>query len=286
MTRSRAPHAAPRARLSASQAPARPTTRPDPGTALTEPLSASVAMTPEQAAWVREHAWTAEMRANNPAWRAECLCQRSKPCRHDRCRADSGPLHETAICDRTGVRLLADAEHTRVWLADRTCRWRCRCRCHIPARRPASAMTEAEAAEIRERAWTRHLRKQFADSPGYVLRCACQRGRSSWCASGLCDGCRPPDPAASVSWETLICDRSGLSPVFFAEPFEHPTPSLTGPHCERMAMVWLADRGCRWACECRCHRQAAPEPEPARVGRGAGTTYELVPLFDLTEVGA
>lgn len=41
MTRSRAPQEAPKSRLSASQAPPRPSsTRPDPGTALTEPLSA------------------------------------------------------------------------------------------------------------------------------------------------------------------------------------------------------------------------------------------------------
>jgi hypothetical protein len=128
------------------------------------------------------------------------------------------------------------------------------------------------------------MRKQYEASPGYVLRCACQGGPSSWCAAGRCDGCRPPDPQAW--WETLICDRTGLFPVMFAELYTHPTPSLTGPHCRRLPMVWLADRGCRWQCACDCHRQAAPEPEPARVGRGAGTTYELVPLFDLTEVGA
>lgn len=148
--------------------------------------------------------------------------------------------------------------------------------------RPASEMTDAEAAWIREQAWTRHLRKQFADSPGYVLRCACQGGRSSWCAVDRCDGCQPPDPAPT--WETLICDRTGLFPVLFAEPFEHPTPSLTGPHCERMAMVWLKDRMCRWACACHCHQQDAPEP--ARAVPAPRPTYEQDALFDLAEVRA
>jgi len=146
--------------------------------------------------------------------------------------------------------------------------------------RPASEMTEDEAAWIREHAWTNPLRRQYEAHPSYTLRCACQGGPSQWCAAGRHDDCPPSD--AQTWWETLICDRTGLSPVWLDEPYRNPTPGLTGAHCQRLAMVWLADRECRWACDCPCHRQ--DPPKPARTAPVPRPVYELVPLFDLGEV--
>ncbi|MCU1615020.1 MAG: Lsr2 protein, partial [Frankiales bacterium] len=64
------------------------------------------------------------------------------------------------------------------------------------------------------------------------------------------------------SYETVICGRSGASPRYFTEPYEHPTDtSATGPRHEYLAMVWLADRVCRWVCDCSCgHPKPAAKP--------------------------
>lgn len=36
--------------------------------------------------------------------------------------------------------------------------------------------------------------------------------------------------------------------------YEHPSPSATGAHHTSTAQVWLADRVCRWVCDCECHQ--------------------------------
>lgn len=129
-------------------------------------------MTPEEAAWVREHAWTQGMRktyAEVPGFYLTCACQRTGPCinsrdpgRHARCHVGRHPLpdYETWILWPDG-RVCAFPEPYQhptaqavgwhyerlatVWLADRRCAWRCACDCghprtdvgHAPENNPA-----------------------------------------------------------------------------------------------------------------------------------------------------
>lgn len=121
-------------------------------------------------------------------------------------------------------------------------------------------MDAEQAAWVRTHVWTRDMRAQYTASPGHVTRCACQYGPSGWCAAGRCANCQRPDPAL-IAWETVICDRTGVTPMHLPGPYEHPTPGLNGPRRERLAMVWLADRTCRWRCPCSCHT-TKPAYEP------------------------
>lgn len=118
--------------------------------------------TPDQAAWIRDHAWTPAMRKTHrevPAFFRTCDCQYGLTSwcqhdQHDRCHR-APPLRsvETYICDTTGTTPLAFAapyEHrtdtsatgpqftslAQVWLADRVCRWVCPCTCHTAPPEP------------------------------------------------------------------------------------------------------------------------------------------------------
>lgn len=225
-------------------------------------------MRPEEAAWVREHAWTPQMRAQ-PVWLpgtstatydkakalAQCDCQVGL-CFH--CATDRhSACHRKRFGRPHPEDYLADVP---VWYADRTCRSLCPCPC-------PRTMSPREAAWVRDNVWTKAMRREYRD----VVACACQYGPSTGCLQGKCRSCRPADPIAI--WETTICDRTGIYPTRLPQEYEHDTVSATGPHRERLAMVWLADRICRWRCPHECHQAA----EPAR--------YELVPLPGLEAVG-
>ncbi|MFD8533857.1 DUF6248 family natural product biosynthesis protein [Streptosporangium canum] len=146
-------------------------------------------------------------------------------------------------------------------------------------------MTPDRAAWVREHAWTAGMRKQHRDAPGYYLICACQSGPTWHCSNDMHGQCNRATPL--TAWEDLICDRTGIYPVHHAEPHHHPTPSITGPRRERLAMVYLADRICRWICSCGCHTGVRPVPVPApeTVSR-TSWTYEAVELPGLTLEGA
>ncbi|WP_031166024.1 DUF6248 family natural product biosynthesis protein [Streptosporangium roseum] len=126
-------------------------------------------MTPDQAAWVREHAWPkAMLKAHNehPGATSHCACQWGggsclsawKP-RHDTCHIGVPlPVCETYIVTRTGG-VAGFAEPYRhpsvsatgwhrvatamVWLADRLCAWACPCDCGHLGPAPAHAMRPA-----------------------------------------------------------------------------------------------------------------------------------------------
>jgi hypothetical protein len=114
-------------------------------------------------------------------------------------------------------------------------------------------MTAEDAAWVRQNAWTKQMRREYAGDLTYVTTCACQHGPTGFCLQGSHRRCNRD--TALPRWEALICDRAGIYPVSFSEEFQHETPGLI-PHRERLAMVWLADRICRWRCPCDCH--AAP----------------------------
>lgn len=119
------------------------------------------------------------------------------------------------------------------------------------------------AAWIRAHAWTKGMRKEYGDVPGFYDACACEYGASHGCQIGQCDRCHRG--AALHAYETAICTRGGKYPVFFRERYAHPTEHAVGPRREQVAMVWLADRRCRWQCPHTCH--AAPAPvTPVQLG--------------------
>lgn len=113
-------------------------------------------------------------------------------------------------------------------------------------------MTPEEAAWVREHIWLRDMREIYRDTPGYYLACACQ-----WNGPCINDPRRDVHTNCHVGRhplpgrETWIQWPDGRL-CAFAEPYRHPTASATGWHYERTAMVWLADRRCRWACACDC----------------------------------
>ncbi|MER7131209.1 DUF6248 family natural product biosynthesis protein [Streptosporangium saharense] len=135
-------------------------------------------------------------------------------------------------------------------------------------------MTTAEAAWVREHAWTGAMRKTFREVPGFYLTCACQ-----WpgpCLNGprVHETCHMGVPM--YDYETIIT-RGGVGVTAFAQPYRHPTASATGWHRSHLAMVWIAGRRCRWQCTCPCdhHHDVAhaPERNPRRPIR-----YELIEL--------
>ncbi len=133
-------------------------------------------------------------------------------------------------------------------------------------------MTPEQAAWVRENVWTGSMRKTYREVPGFFQRCACESGRTSWCVEGKHGRCHRATPMPH--YETVITTKSEQV-TEFAASFTHPTVSATGWRCERVAMVWLADRVCRWVCPCECHTAPA----------GAGpAVFEAVALFDVAGV--
>ncbi|MFI6513629.1 DUF6248 family natural product biosynthesis protein [Streptosporangium sp. NPDC050855] len=148
-------------------------------------------------------------------------------------------------------------------------------------------MTPEHAEWVRANAWTAAMRKQHRDVPRAASTCSCQAGLTHWCRPdiGRHDRCHRATP--QPTWETIICDRSGVGSMHHAEPHRHPTPSATGPRRTQAALVWLADRTCRWICPCPHHVGAQPPAAPTPT---TAPRYGLVVLpgfeqLDLLGVG-
>lgn len=119
-------------------------------------------------------------------------------------------------------------------------------------------MPDDTAAWIRGNAWRKPMRKDYAEHAGYIHHCACQWGVTTWCEVGnhkKCVGGLKPRRTT----ETAITSRGGGCAVL-PEPYRHLVDtSATRPKREQYALVWLADRVCRWACPCTCHSRTAYE---------------------------
>lgn len=112
--------------------------------------------------------------------------------------------------------------------------------------------TADQAAWIRAHAWTPAMRKEHREVPGHTDTCACQWGPTSHCLHGRHDRCHRA--TSQRVWATVICGPDGVHPLSFAEPYEHETDTFaTGRRPTTLALVWHADRVCRWACSCTCH---------------------------------
>jgi hypothetical protein len=127
------------------------------------------------------------------------------------------------------------------------------------------------AAWIREHAWTKPMRRQYRATPRFWHTCACQHGMSGYCTDGEHRPCGRGEPLPGC--ETYICNARDQV-LHLPEPFVHPTLTAGGTHRSRRstAMVWLADRVCRWRCPCTCHDSQVP-------GRAAAVVGETFDLF-------
>ncbi|MEV8638914.1 DUF6248 family natural product biosynthesis protein [Streptosporangium sp. NPDC051023] len=142
-------------------------------------------------------------------------------------------------------------------------------------------MTSEEAAWVRAHVWTPRMRRLHnVIWPGYYTTCACQKGRCHHCKLGDHERCQPAGPYLSP--EGMICDRTGMDFVAFAEPYKHRT-ICGAPRPTAVAQVWLADRVCRWVCSCDCGRSQAgtaraPELKPSQPTRYAAEQLDLLAL--------
>lgn len=116
-------------------------------------------------------------------------------------------------------------------------------------------MAAADAAWIREHAFTASMRRTHKSAPAYYYTCACHSGKSGYCEEGTHRRCQPE--AQVPGPETWICDRNSMVRGF-KEPFAHPTLTITGPRRLTEAAGWLADRACVWRCSCDCHMYGGP----------------------------
>lgn len=146
-----------------------------------------------------------------------------------------------------------------------------------------TAMGTAAACWVREHAWTSSMRATHASLPEYYSTCACQNGTTDWCLRDKCTRCHRATPQPSA--ETYITNRR-QEVLHFSEPYEHASTleSLTLRRCT-IAVVWLADRTCRWICPCQCHRPGGLPRRPTlnrrrrRAARSAAQQDDV--LFDL-----
>ena len=247
-------------------------------------------MTPTEAAWVRAHAWPQWMRDEHASGAAALRDPRPASswwCGRGRC-SECAPYRpaapETYIRTRGGhiARMAAPYAHparlatgreaiaeASVWLADRVCPWRCACTCgHDRAEIPPGlrACLDRVAAGLpgdREAAWIRErvLPAALAAHPG-LASCACQWSMPMHCSRldrhGRCAR-GTPLPVA----EGHVLRPGGEYAAEFAAPYAHPHESATGRHPSHVAMVWLADRVCRWVCSCGCHTAPAEPVQEA-----------------------
>src|SRR6478752_5828332 len=106
-------------------------------------------------------------------------------------------------------------------------------------------MTPERAEWIRDNVWTQGMRKTHTHAPGYYRACACQ-----WTApcetnrrAAAADRCRT---IGAVLWNETAIERRGGGVATFAELYRHPAKG--GTFHSAVALVWLADRVCRWTC--------------------------------------
>lgn len=114
-------------------------------------------------------------------------------------------------------------------------------------------MTAETAARVRDTVLPPPLRT------GSAL-CACQSGPTTHCRWGEHARCHRAAPQRVC--ETWVLRRDG-GVAHLRDLYTHPTVSITGTWRTATAMVWLADRTCRWVCGCECHSAPAPPRQVA-----------------------
>lgn len=127
-----------------------------------------------------------------------------------------------------------------------------------------AAMTDLEAAWVREHAWLKVMRQTYRTTPAYFHHCPCEYGVCGHCDAGEhrhCthgpDGYQPfPEDECAITnrkWQVLALPRGSVT---------HPRRTATGWHIDHAALVWLADRRCVWSCPCECRASDPALPQP------------------------
>jgi len=132
-------------------------------------------------------------------------------------------------------------------------------------------MSPEEARWVQDHAWTQDMRDTEAAYPGgWYGRCPCQWGICGAC-SGNADHGRPRHDRCinrdrgPIRIDSSVADRRGF-------------------------VIGTLLTGCHYLCPCGCWKDpakdSAPAPRRPERQRTRRPTYELLPLFDLTEVTA
>lgn len=145
---------------------------------------------------------------------------------------------------------------------------------------PPASPTPRQAAWIRANAWPEPMRKAYEQARGSYTMCACQYGPTGHCLNGHCDNCGRGTPLPCSI--TRILRRGGKYTAYLPEPYTHKTDThATGPRRTREAMVWYADRKCRWLCTHSCHHTSRTSPKPpTRTLRPAPDRHGQLDLFE------
>lgn len=146
---------------------------------------------------------------------------------------------------------------------------------------PPEPMDADAAAWVREVVWTQRMRKTHSEVPDAASTCWCQAGPSGHCKADRHGKCWHNGNPPFASPETYVCGRDGTSVLAFAERFEHATTSATGPKRAQAAMVWLADRACRWRCPCGCHTPSTATAAPPAAAVAPSTKAGQLDLFEI-----
>ena len=130
-----------------------------------------------------------------------------------------------------------------------------------PATAPAAGidatrhqMSRAEAAWVREHAWTPAMRKEHTITPAASSTCPCQRGPCGQCSAGHHNQCPYTDPDQT----TWAARRANVAATHVTDT-HHQVPALNGPDTWR---VWEAGiiHDARCPCALAGHPDRTPPP--------------------------
>ena len=223
-------------------------------------------MTPDEARWVRDHAWTRQMRDASTTCSPELLVGACSACAGD---DTEPPRHAQCVSRHHGViqwpGRLCDSHGRPVARVLDTCQYVCPCDCRPPL---TADSTQAELdyaegrccgdddAEHEPASGYIHYPTDRVHYPLTYWEWWAIREITPWSEGHVWDGCLP-GPCLGC------CSGAGPHRCTDGDPL--PEGGLISPDRGLLAYVWLADRVCRRRCTCVCATGdpwAEPEPGP------------------------